>query len=305
MARNQVIFNLDKVAYMRPLALYKTLMQERRWGDVSALIETLTLGKKTNDADVSAFDIASLWFSLGLAALLDNAHAEAAHAFGESLRQTPDNAEIFPHLGMALQGLHKPLEAAPWYRKALAVNPEDLTSRQNLMRCLLSGGSLAEAENLLQTWPDKFVAERDLAAMYLLEVLLWRMGLRDEARKSVNRYIHSFGPSPLLETQLSLYIPPILEASEEADTLRQNIRNFFRSAKDYPNLGHPMTVQGMPPFHLAFHGKDDRELLETWADFLQRHTTLGTSPFTPIPDEASAPIPAEVKKEDVRRRITA
>ncbi|MDR2604443.1 MAG: tetratricopeptide repeat protein [Desulfovibrio sp.] len=316
---------------------------------------------------------ADLWCALGLAALADRAWPQSERALAEAARLDPDNPDIPPHLAAALQSLHRPDEAAAWYRKALTAAPGDMPLRLNLLLCLLADGKTDEAESLLRAWPEPPPGtpclERVSARAHLLEAkgrheealalletpefvscaesggivdparvhalrgrllyaserfaearaafeaalrvapdspdaanalgsLLLREGRGEDASALWDDFIRNNGPTPLLEARKALAIPPVPASAAEIEEIRRRMADFLRDAEALPILGHPLAVMGLPPFSLAFHGKDDKELLRALAEFMLRHTTLSGRA------EPAAAGPVR-KADDVRRRAAA
>lgn len=69
----------------------------------------------------------------------------------EAMRQTPNDASYPARLGSLLATENKLQEAAPYFEKALELNPKDLVTRRNLAACYWQLGELPEARKNLET----------------------------------------------------------------------------------------------------------------------------------------------------------
>ncbi|MDR1685997.1 MAG: tetratricopeptide repeat protein [Desulfovibrio sp.] len=202
------------------------------------------------------------------------------------------------------------LEARGGHREALALleNPELIAFAGNggfadparvhtlRGRLLYVSERFAEARAAyaaaLRAAPDSIDAANALGS------LLLREGGRRESLELWENFIRSNGPAPLIEARKALEIPPVPASAAEIEEIRRRMTEFLRNAEALPILGHPSAVMGTPPFSLAFHGKDDKELLRALADFMLRHTTLAGRAEPPAADPAR-------RADDVRRRAAA
>ncbi|MDR2123996.1 MAG: tetratricopeptide repeat protein [Desulfovibrio sp.] len=163
-------------------------------------------------------------------------------------------------------------------------------------RLFYASARLAEARRAyraaLRVAPDSTDAANALGS------LLLREGRVRDAEALWAGFIRRNGPAPLLEARKALSIPPVPASAAEIEEIRNRMSEFLRKAGNLPILGHPLAVLGVPPFSLAFHGKDDKTLLQALADFMLRHTApVGRA-------EPAAADPAG-KTDDVRRRAAS
>jgi predicted O-linked N-acetylglucosamine transferase (SPINDLY family) len=133
-----------------------------------------------------------------------------------------------------------------------------------------TGEALEECEQAVRFAPGSSKAVGELG------LLLWNLDRKEDAETLWRGFLDRHGPSPLIRTQRRLAIPSILTDKGHGERIRNGLRSFFQhEAPKMPVLGLPQALLGSPPFHLAFHGYDDRELLEEMAAFLLEHSGLG------------------------------
>jgi predicted O-linked N-acetylglucosamine transferase (SPINDLY family) len=241
---------------------------------------------------------AGLWYALGLAALADRAWSQAERALAEAARLDPDNPDIPQHLAAALQSLHRPDEAAAWYRKALPAAPGDMLIHFNLLLCLLADGKTEEAENLLRTWPEPSpgtpCSEHILARACLLEA----KGRREEAlvlleTPELVSYAENGGfgdPARVLTLRGRL-----LYASERFAEARAAYEAALRVAPDSPDAANALGS-------LLLREGRDREAAALWDTFIRSN---GSTPLLEARKALMIPsVPASAAEiEEIRRRM--
>ena len=145
-------------------------------------------------------------------------------------------------------------------------------------RCLRALGneeeSLAAFAGALEKDPSSFSAANENW------MTLQAMGRSPEAEAVLDRFAGKNGLDPLLAAKRAFHVPAILQSAGQADGIRRRIREFVERFGDghggtHPTLGQLSEVIDSPPFYLAFHNRDDKELLRFMADFLIRHTADG------------------------------
>ena len=157
-----------------------------------------------------------------------------------------EQAAVFHTLrGRCLRGLEKHEQAAAEFSTALELAPASTNAAGGLLMALHAEGKFKEAAAVVQ------------------------------------RFTRDNGPAPLLEAKQAFHFPAILQSAQEADAIRRNVGAFLEYFHNAPLLGRPMEIMDSPPFYLAFHNRNDKDLLRRIAQFLIRHSTLGAG----LPDQ--------------------
>lgn len=200
--------------------------------------------------------------------------ADAAQILKTALAREPASHDAQAELGLtfALMGRHS--DAARCYRAALAIEPEDAFAWANLGAALLALRQPSEAETCFRE-----VLARDpghSAALRNLGVLLKDMGRLDEAKGA---FLKALGANPSLEVALQAFLSlsPIVRSQEDIAHQRASYVSGLQAL-----AGHSETLAyhgerlNVPWFHLAYHGLDDRALMERTVEAL-----------TPLNEEAA------------------
>lgn len=124
-------------------------MQKRHW--ISALIVSTALAVTGPAcAKPSAVDPASVrMVEQGNSLLTQNKPTEAADLYEAALVADPGNAQAFIGLGRAYERLGQTGKAISYYRKALTINPNDLTALEASGMALIAKGSITKAQATL------------------------------------------------------------------------------------------------------------------------------------------------------------
>ena len=220
---------------------------QARFNLFSCLLATDDLNEAQTLADIWSTDV-----PLPVEALLAQASlllARKDYHHGLALLEHPIN-RLYPQVsaeqtalfhtlrGRCLRGLEHHEQAAAEFSTALESAPASTSATSELLMALQAEGKLKEAAAVLQ------------------------------------KFARNNGPDPLLEAKQALHFPAILQSAREADDIRRNVKAFLECFHDAPLLGRPMEIMSSPPFFLAFHNRNDKELLRRIAQFLIRHSTV-------------------------------
>lgn len=172
-------------------------------------------------------------------------------------------------------------------------SPDDVSAEQGAMldclhgRCLRAQGKGEQAAGMfrcaLENDPSSFAAVNELW------MTLQSMGKYGEADAALERFSHAYGPNPVLDAKRALHVPAILESAAQADAIRRRIRDFLAAPTPFTVLGSPQEVLDCPPFYLAFHDRNDKDLLQSLAAFLLRHTNAAAPTGTGAESALCAP----------------
>lgn len=185
--------------------------------------------------------------------------AQAAAAYGHAARLLPASAEALRCLGEALLELGRVAEALPALEKAAAMAPGMPQVHMGIGYChrQLDHDSEAEASfrEALRLDPADADGHANLAS------LMADQGRVDEARRHALEAVR-LRPAPRLRVLSATVMPVVCGSVDEIDRARER---FDRETKALADEGVRLdpTAQVVPNhFFLAYHGRDDRPLME-------------------------------------------
>jgi protein O-GlcNAc transferase len=206
-------------------------------------------------------DFAAAYSNLGNALSDRRRLDEAMRCYLRALALKPDDAETLTNLGVALQCRSKQAEAISCYRRALVVKPDYAEAEFNLATVLKDQGRLdeavASAERALALRPDY------TDACFVLGALL-----QDGSRFSEAALLfdHESARRPgkygfLLSARSCL--PPISAGTTQQQDLRRSLLETLRHPPGpVGTIDNPVKEFCRRFFYLAYHGEDDRPLME-------------------------------------------
>ncbi|MDL2267924.1 tetratricopeptide repeat protein [Desulfovibrio sp. OttesenSCG-928-G15] len=97
--------------------------------------------------------MAAMWFSAGLAALLNKDHAAALQALSNAHAIDPTIPDLARHLALAAQLSRQYDKAVAMYGQLLDAQPEDSQARYNMYLCLVESGAEDAAREIVRLWP--------------------------------------------------------------------------------------------------------------------------------------------------------
>lgn len=148
-----------------------------------------------------------LALAYAIAAIGKPAGADRARALSllqQTVRQTPDDAEVLMSLAEIYRNQGQNQLAAPLYERAIALDPGQVTASVGLGGIMMERGDYAEAVRL---WNEALSRNAGLQLVRLnLSVALWKLGQRDAAEDALRKALAlnpAFTPSRELMQQLS------------------------------------------------------------------------------------------------------
>ena len=177
----------------------------------------------------SSSDLAELHYLRASIALAQQRNESAALHFTRALEvlppSDPTRARTMLRLAAALQDCNRQREAEQWYRKILDVDP----GNRDALLCLAVMREDSDVE---------------------------------EARSLMDRYT-ALQPGAAPRLRRALMLPVILQSSEEIDRIRQRLDRDLDELLGLksPEVSNPEFEVGATPFNLAYHGRNNAELL--------------------------------------------
>lgn len=185
--------------------------------------------------------------------------AQAVAAFGNAVRLLPRSAEALRLQGDALRELGRPAEALTLLEKAVSLDPKQQQVYLDIGFChrQLDQDEKAETAFLeaLRHAPGDADGHANLAT------LMAEQGRVEEARGHAREAILR-RPEPRLKLLSATVLPVLCDSVEEIDRVRERFDRETRVLLDEGVRIDP-TMQVIPNhFYLAYHGRDDRPLME-------------------------------------------
>jgi Flp pilus assembly protein TadD len=145
---------------------------------------------------------ADIWSHLGLALLMDQRAEEAVLCEREALRLEPDNVEALNNLGIAMHGIAALSEAQNHFHAVLRLRPDHGNATLNLGVIRQSLGHLAEAEQLYRRARD--LGTDNARVNNNLALALAELGRLDEAEETCRQALAANPNYPEAETNLGM-----------------------------------------------------------------------------------------------------
>jgi len=183
---------------------------------------------------------------------------EAISYYQKALQLKPDFPEAYNNMGNALQSQSRSEEAISCYQKALELRPGFAKAYNNMGSALRSLSRLEEAlscyQKALQLRPDFAEAHNNVGNLFLDE------GRVDEAVSSFEKSLE-IRPDPGIEVKKCYVLPVISKSQESINECRRRLaKRIEKRMKQELRLHDPSEQVGRPPFYLAYHGLNDKEL---------------------------------------------
>jgi predicted O-linked N-acetylglucosamine transferase (SPINDLY family) len=245
--------------------------------DEAAACFRRVLALRPDSFDVQT-DLAAVYFQKGEL-------AGASDAFRRALAIRPDSAQACYNLATVLSQQGESEEAAACYQRAVEIQADFFEAQVNLGSALYDRRQLAEAidcfRQAVRLKPDSVEVHCNLG------VALRDQGQLDEAAAAYRRAAQIAPDQPLLQLQSTALCPAVFENTGQIDEFRQRLlENWQRFARtDFQVDPARLAIfAGEPPFGLAYHGRNDRELKEVYAGiFGGRIQSLRPTPGDGIP----------------------
>jgi predicted O-linked N-acetylglucosamine transferase (SPINDLY family) len=205
--------------------------------------------------------IADVHHLRGLIAMRREDHEAAVRHLEAAIAERDSDAAFHSKLAEAFQKLGRHDRAASHFAKALErLAPSDPTRARAMLRLAAAlQDSNQEAEQWYRRILDIDPGNRE--ALLCLAVMREDPDI-EEARAIMDRYVAlQGGAGPRLRRALML--PAILQSGEQIDEIRQRLDRDLDDVmgNDFPEIRNPEFEVGTTPFYLAYHGRNNTELL--------------------------------------------
>lgn len=205
--------------------------------------------------------------NLGIVLSTDGQLDEAIESYRKALLIYPNYTEALNNLGTALHAKGKPNEAIDAFRKALALDPKYGQALFNLGNTMLDHAPEQAMPFIRQSLT---VNPSYYEAWVTLGKLQNAQGFLDQASACFQRAI-SIKPSPGLNVFDALMLPPIMGTNDEVAASRLRFENNLEKlTAEGVTVLDPLKEFCKPNFHLAYHGRNDKDLQVKVANFYER-----------------------------------
>ncbi len=154
-----------------------------------------------------------------------------------------------------------------------AVQKKDASLLMSKALLLQKHGDNEHAQQLANDALNLDPSSEYLAINY--STLLMQRGEHSKVRDFLEKFILTNTQCELIQIRLALSIPPVLESQDHACTIRNNIYTALKKS----SIAKPIRPEHLittPPFYLAYHGLNDRILLENISDTILNNTSILT-----------------------------
>ncbi len=206
---------------------------------------------------------------------------DAIHHFRQTIAYNPDKVDAYTTLETLLKGQGKFLESVEVAQRLLQIKPRDPATLLSLGYALKGKHLLPQAiacyEQVLQRNPQHREAHVALGDALVA---------KGEIQPAIQAYHKALAlqPNDGLALKTALTIPRIYQSTEEIAEWRERLRQAIGQLTERGlKLENPSADVGVPAFFLAYHGLDDRPLLESLSRLIRQSTPCSTD-FEPTPN---------------------
>jgi protein O-GlcNAc transferase len=201
----------------------------------------------------------ALYIRLGYLQQQRGDHAGALASFQNATRFDPGRADAYRWQGWTLHVMGRAQEALAAYRRAVELDPTDKSALNDLAILLQELGQYAESE---QTFKRALEIDPGLAVAHSnLAYLLADQGRGDEAEHHYREALR-LEPSHRLRLLAETRLPPIYESQDQIRACRERLTaNLQRLFEEEVRIDPAQEVMATL-FYTAYHGLNDREIME-------------------------------------------
>jgi predicted O-linked N-acetylglucosamine transferase (SPINDLY family) len=189
---------------------------------------------------------------------------EAVVSYNKAITIKPDYADAHLNLGITLQGLGRLEEAMASCNKALTINPDFAEAHNNLGNALKELGRLDEA---VTSYNKALAVKPDYAEAYCnLSNVLQDQGNIEDAVNQLDLALSYKPEKSGWLTRKALFLPAIPYSQEDIINRRKELSETVLALQDKKLIVEdPLVDIGSTNFYLAYHGQNNRSIMESIA----------------------------------------
>ncbi len=190
---------------------------------------------------------------------------EAISCYQKAIQLRPNFAEAYNNMGNALRSQGRLDEAISCYQKAIQIIPAYAKAHNNLGSAFRSQRRIDEAiscyQKAIQIMPTFAEAHQNIGNLYLDE------GKVEESVSSYEKALQ-IRHDPGTEVKKWFVLPIIHKSRESIEKCRKKlVEQIEKGLEENLRLHDPNDQVGRPPFYLAYHGLNDKNLQQKIASF--------------------------------------
>ncbi|MFZ4540878.1 MAG: tetratricopeptide repeat protein [Rickettsiales bacterium] len=251
---NQVVPPVRKMMKIAESALAKNRVQEA----VDVLQQVLQMNPNHAEA----------LHKLGFIAHSAGNYMLAADNYQRALQIDPNNIDTYLLFCQLLEAQNNGTEAVRLAHRATQVLPENPDAHAALMGMLIRFNQAHLVPSYLEDILPRFPNAMDLEKFYCLSLKLNnRFAEADAAYRTLTS---KFRVPASFRIQYETHLPRINLSSEEIDAGRANFKaSLERFIAEKPQVSQEALLSNNPVFSLAFHNRDNKELVKLYAQMLR------------------------------------
>lgn len=194
-------------------------------------------------------------------------YPEAIHCYQQAIAEEPAFAETYSRAAQTFEAMERPLEALQYAQRGAQIAPQDPDAHKTVIRLLLrfnmSHAALGYCGQILP------LIEQNSQLMQDYAMTLKANEQVEEAERVYQIALSKFRVP--LETRLMFetYIPRLMVSQEKIDAAREKlVQSFEKFIKEKAQFS-PDSLGYMNLFNLAFHNRDNKEVMRTYAKMLR------------------------------------
>jgi protein O-GlcNAc transferase len=213
--------------------------------------------------------LAAAWHARGLIAERRGLTREAVRLFAMAVECSESEPAFRLNLAQALQIQGEPVRAAEEFKRVLEQMPSHDPRCQKTMLLLAHALDLAGDPDAAEVWYRRVLrtdpGNRQAAGM--LAFMLYNQDGTEAARELVARGIRPGIDTASRIRRMLMGVPGINESVAQIDRVRSRLDRELDEllAERLPPIAHPEDEVAMTLFFLAYHGRNDRALMEKFA----------------------------------------
>jgi predicted O-linked N-acetylglucosamine transferase (SPINDLY family) len=196
---------------------------------------------------------------------------QAASYFRRALAIQPNHTESLINLGNVYLAMGQPNESLRYYQRVLSIHPDSAEAHCNLGNAFRQLNQPTEAAAHYRQAVG--IAPNLSEAHYNLGVVLESLGSLDESRAHYGAYLRLKPDRPLRELRMLTMCPAVFGSNGEIDEYREQLLTGIRGFRHRNLQADPSNVAAdlsAPPFNLPYQGRDDLPIKMAYANLIER-----------------------------------